>query len=99
MWAVITVSLWVVMLLALAGALAPKQWFDDNLLQRMGLSALSLGTLSGLDGSPVSEGGQMLMYAGLAVFGSGTALKVWWHRPKKKMPPPAPRYHRDNWAG
>lgn len=99
-------SLAIVMALCFVGTFCPRRYYDDNLLQRIGLAGIAVGCgprLSLLlerhsfDGTGFQPMFQVFVHVGLAAFAIGTALKAWQHRPKIPPAPPPGRivYH---WA-
>ena len=73
-----------VVMLGCVGGVVSYQ-FDDTLLQRLGMAVACLGalvqTLFLLD-APKADPHAALLYAGLAVYAPGTAIKYWrrWRR-------------------
>jgi len=98
-----SVSLWIIAAACFAGALLPKAWFDDNLMQRTGMAGMAIAltprVLASLDLNAqwIPPENEALIHGGLALYVLGSALKVWKHRPRK--PPSPPKYHRADWAG
>lgn len=112
LWVVSAISLTIVMVLCFAGAFCPEKYFNDNLLQRVGMFGIAVGCgprlaliveRRGFDGSGFQPEFQMAVHVGLAAFAVGTAIKVWQHRPSnQRKPPKAPppgRVHLYPWAG
>ncbi len=74
-------ALVVIFLLSWAGVFAKN--FDDNFLQRTGLSVLGLGTalriFAEMAPAHSEEQSRWAMTVGVAVYAVGTAFKVWLH--------------------
>ena len=72
-------SLLIIILASMAGVFSPR--FDDNLMQRIGLSLACLGAILRLldlsDALPINENARYLLTYGVAFFSVGTALNFW----------------------
>lgn len=76
-----------VLVAALCAAASLWHGYQDNTLQRIGLALLGCG--AALRAYMVSVREQIsaeeaLVHVGVLVFGLGTALKVWSHRPRRR---------------
>jgi hypothetical protein len=97
MWWVSAVSLFIIMISCAAGAFAPKEIFNDNPAQRIGMAGVFFFALprfiqlmerQEFTANCMSASAQLAGHVGLALYCVGTAIKVMRHKPKRKPPLP-----------
>jgi hypothetical protein len=107
LWLVSAVSLSITMALCVVGVFIPKTYYDDNLLQRIGMTGvfafcwprlMQILDRFELTSATMPVSAQVFGHVGLMLFAVGTAYKVWKHRPNRKKnkggPPRPTMYHR-----
>lgn len=100
LWIISAVALAITMVCCLAGTIAPKHVYDDNIAQRIGMAGIfmvcwprfwHLIEHQGFIGNCLPVPAQVLGHIGLAAYALGTAWKVWRHARKPRggpQPPP-----------